>query len=401
MKWEKKHVRLVPLALLGAALASAGQAAETPAHKRERQLLERLAKSDAQAAALQQRVEQLEQQVRQLSASITTTGTPPPHAQHAPATAQATPSPAPAPAARPTQEAARSAARSAPGKFEVDEEAAQRALERTLTQTGALLLTQGTVELTPGFTYKRTELTSPLYATAANPVTGAADLVLASQRTRRNEITASLDLRAGLPYNSQLELSLPYNHVRSSQVSDIGTTSSDNGSGIGDITLGIAHAFTHESGWHPDLIGRLAYNFGNGHRQDGSLDLGAGYREVHAEMVALKRQDPLAFVGSVFYDKVFEKDGIRPGDATGVSLSALLAASPSTSLLFGFSQVYRQKQEQNGIKIPGSEQTYGVATLGASSVLSRDTTLITRFGIGLGNDAPRYSFNLSLPILLR
>lgn len=399
MKSIKSSARLAPLALLGVAFASAGHAADAPAPKRERQLLERLAKSDAQAAAMQKRIEQLEQQVRQLSASLGTAGTA--QVQPAPAVAQASPPPAPAPAPRPAQETAKPAARSAPGKFEVDEEAAQRALERTLTQTGALLLASGTIELTPGFTYKRTELTSPLYATAANPATGAADLVLASQRTRRNEMTASLDLRAGLPYNSQLELSLPYNYVRSSQVSDIGATASDNGNGVGDVTLGIARAFTRESGWRPDLIGRLAYNFGNGRRKDGLVDLGAGYRQVHAELVALKRQDPLAFVASVFYDKVFEKDGFRPGDDAGVSLSALLAASPATSLQFGFSQIYRQKQEQNGLKVPGSEQTYGIATLGASSVLSRDTTLITRFGIGLGSDAPRYSFNLSLPILLR
>jgi len=109
----------------------------------------------------------------------------------------------------------------------------------------------------------------------------------------------------------------------------------------------------------------------------------------------------VAFVGSVFFGKSFEKDSIRPGDVAGFSLSSVLAASPSTSLQFGFSQIHRKEQEVFGIETAGSEQTYGMFNIGSSSVLSRDLTLVTSFGIGLGNDAPEYSFTISLPFLLR
>lgn len=405
MKWQKTTpFRLIPLALAGAMLAGQSVAAETPAQKRERQLMLRLAKSDAQTAALQKRIAELESRVRALSAALAlpeqSVAAKPTQAAVVAQTEPAAPA-ASSSVSSPQNGARTAAARPAPGKFEVDEDAAQRALERTLTQSGALLLPSGTVELTPGFTYKRSELTSPQFATATNSATGSPDLVLVNQHTRRNEMTASLDLRAGLPYNSQFELSLPYNYVRSSQINDIGSSASDNGRGMGDITLGLANAFMRESGWRPDLIGRLSYNFGNGRRNEGLVSLGAGYRQVQAELVALKRQDPLAFVASTFYQKAFEKDGIKPGNAAGLSLSALLAASPATSLQFGFSQIYRQKQESNGMELAGSDQTYGIFTLGASSVLSRDVTLITRFGIGVGNDAPKYSFNFSLPILFR
>jgi hypothetical protein len=79
----------------------------------------------------------------------------------------------------------------------------------------------------------------------------------------------------------------------------------------------------------------------------------------------------------------------------------VLAASPATSLQFGFSQVYRREQENNGLKISGSDQTYGIVSVGASSVLSRDVTLLTQVGIGVGNDAPKYSFSVAVPILFR
>lgn len=397
MKLKKTSVQLVPLALLSATLVLPTHAAETPTKKRERQLLERLAKSDAQTAALQKRIEELERRMHELHTdAITTSET----AQLQPAAAVAQAS-TPAPP-KPDPDASKPAARSAPGKFEVDEEAAQRALERTLTQTGALLLNPGIYELTPSFFYKRTEFTSPTLLSTTNSTTGTSDLLLGTQRTRRNDMTASLDFRAGLPYQAQFEASLPYNYTRSSQLTDLSSSvSRNNGSGMGDVTVGIAKTLSRESGWRPDLIGRVSYDFGNGKRKDGAVDLGSGFRQLQGELVVLKRQDPLAFVASAFYGKSFEKDDIKPGNTMGFSLSTLLAASPATSLQFGFSQIYRQKQETNGVAIDGSDQTYGIVTIGASSVLSRDTTLITRVGIGLGNDAPKYSFSISLPILIR
>ncbi|MGI9449065.1 MAG: hypothetical protein ACR2QH_00160, partial [Geminicoccaceae bacterium] len=49
----------------------------------------------------------------------------------------------------------------APGQFEVDEQALDRALERTLTREGAVLLPFGTVEIEPGIRYVRQEFDAP------------------------------------------------------------------------------------------------------------------------------------------------------------------------------------------------------------------------------------------------
>ncbi len=291
--------------------------------------------------------------------------------------------------------------RPAPGSFEVDEEAAERALERTLTQAGALLLRQGTVEVTPVYSFRRTESSAQgLVNITTNG--GATFPVLATQKTRRNENLTRVDVRVGMPYNAQLEMSVPYNYVRSSRVTELGAGStSANGQGIGDITLGAATTLMRESGWRPDLIGRLTYNTGSARREDNGVSLLGGYRQIQADVVAIKRQDPLAFVTRLSYTKSFEEDGVKPGDAVALSLTSVLAASPATSLQFGFSQVHRQRQERNGVKLSGSDETYGMAVLGASSVLSRDVTLVTQLGIGLGSDAPKYSFTVSLPILFR
>ncbi|RJF92500.1 hypothetical protein D3871_28275 [Noviherbaspirillum saxi] len=238
-------------------------------------------------------------------------------------------------------------------------------------------------------------------ADAVNPATGAANVVLGSQTLRRNEFGVRADVRVGLPMGSQLEIGVPYNYVRASRIDSFGGEASANGNGTGDLTIGLAKTLMRERGNYPDLIGRVAYNTGTGRRTDNQVALTGGFRQLTAELVGLKRQDPLAFFGSASYGHVFEKDGIKPGSVTTLSLGAVLAASPATSLQFGFAQTYRQKQEANGAKLAGTDETYGTVNIGASSVLSRDVMLLVSTGIGVGNDAPKYSFNVSFPITFR
>jgi hypothetical protein len=396
------RIKITVLAIAGTLWSVGLAVAAGPAGEyADNSLSARLARSEEQVEALKQRIEQLERHLTTLTATTMSRAHMTLGSQGQPL-AQASPSPPPAqsPAAEEGRRTSRAGGQAA-GAFEVDEAAAQRALERTLTQAGALVLPAGTYELTPNFRYIRLEQTFRFPTTFTDPGTGTTGLVVASRRSRSNHLTAALDLRAGLPLDSQLEVSLPFNHVRASEVDDFANANSENASGMGDISVGLARTFFRERGFRPDLVGRLTYNAGNGKRQSGIVGFNGGFRELQAEVVALKRQDPLAFTASLFYSKIFEEDSVKPGDGTGITLGATLAASPATSLQFAFSQVYRQKQELNGMKIRGTEQTYGVLTLGASSVLSRNTTLVTQFGIGVGNDAPNYSISVRLPILFR
>src|SRR5205807_8011700 len=93
-----------------------------------------------------------------------------------PMTAQAAPPPTPAPQAPAPAPAA--ASPPAPGQFEVSEEAAERALERTLVATGNLVVPQGFAEFEPLFSYARRE--SPA-------------LVLFN--VNRNELSPAVDVR--------------------------------------------------------------------------------------------------------------------------------------------------------------------------------------------------------------
>jgi hypothetical protein len=397
-----KNKNTAPLLLAMLSLAGGASAADAP-DQTQQAMQAKLIQSEAVIANLQQRVQDLEQRLNAITtpsmvrASASASASP---MNRQDTLAQASPSPTPA---QPAQRAAPGAAapRGSGGRLEVDEAAAQRALERTLTQAGALLLPAGTIEFTPSFSFARFEQNSPVLTTVVDPRTSAPALVLGNQRVRTNDFTPSLGLRVGLKFDSQLELGLPYNHVRTSTIDDFGNTDSRRANGIGDLTVGLAKTFAREKGWTPDLVGRLTYNTGTGKMQSGLVNLGSGFRQLSAEVIALKRQDPLAFTASLAYGASFEEDSIKPGDLATLSLGAALAASPATSLQLAFTQVRRQRQELNGVKVPGSDQTYAIASIGASSVLTRDTTLVTQFGIGLGQDAPKYTVMIGLPILFR
>jgi len=373
---------------------TANQANIAQLQKRMNDLDRQLATRDALITQLQKQANDLERRLNALGAPDTAAS------RGATGKMAAAVPPAPMASAQPHPPAATDGQPSkkpaGPGSFSVDVEAAQRALERNLTQTGALLLPAGQIDFEPGFGFTHREVSNPSYYLLG------ANLVLASDQLKRDEMTGSLDLKVGLPWDSQLEFGLPYTFVHEHRLTDLGTAGryvgSANASGLGDLSVGVAKTLTREQGWRPDLIGRLTYIVGNGNRINNGVALPAGNPAAQVQLVALKRQDPLAFVGSLSYQKAFEKDLIKQGDQAGFSLGTMLAASPQTSLQFSFSQTFAQKLEINGSKVPGSEQTIGLFNVGASSILSKNVMFNTVLSMGLSNDAPKYAIQFTLPI---
>ena len=282
----------------------------------------------------------------------------------------------------------------APGQFTVDEQAAERALERTLVATGALLVPFGQIEVQPTFEYTRREDDVPVQIGSTTS--------FSTRNVKRNELTGTLDLRAGLPWESQLEFSLPYNYAQQEQVLDLGSfgrqTTDRSGSAFGDLSVGLAKTVVRESGWRPDLIARITYDSNTGQKRNNGVPLEGGINQLIGEVDLLKRQDPLAFVASGFYSRSFQDNGFKPGDQFGATLGAFLAASPETSLRFQLQQTFADDVKLNGRIINDSDQVQGLMIIGASSILGRRVLLDVSGGIGLTNDAPDYFIQVALPI---
>jgi hypothetical protein len=284
----------------------------------------------------------------------------------------------------------------APGEFEVDEEAVDRALERALVRTEALLLPVGTIEVEPSFSYVRNEgnITPAFFLQDGQQLPAA-------NKVRENEFQGDLTLRLGLPFDSQLEVTVPYAHNDFSTVTTVnGAVRQEvdrSGTGFGDVNVSLAKRLLLEHGWRPDLIARITWDSNTG-QTDNGIVLGSGFDEITGALTAVKRQDPLVFVGTASYTHSFAEDDVEPGDELGFSIGTVLAASPDTSLRFFLSQSFTNDIKVNGTTLNGTDQVNASVFIGASAIVAPRTLLDIQAGIGLTDDAPDYSVTISVPI---
>jgi hypothetical protein len=357
-----------------------------------------LTEREAALRDLQQRVAFLEQRLNALAQPESPAPTPvalaAPSAPRSQAQAQA-PAPPAQPPAGTSPPATGTPAPPAPGRFEVDEDAAERALERALTQTGAVLLRPGVMEVEPAFTFERDERLAPaLVSVGGSTFVGSQDL-------RRTFYRPELTVRAGLPFDSQVEFTVPYEfHDRSTvsrvQFSNLSEDSAS-ASGFGDLSLAFSKGLLRERGWWPDLIASVRWDSDSGDFRDG-IQLGTGFNELTGSLTAVKRLDPLVFVGTIGYRTSFEKNGIDPGDEVLLSLGSVLAASPETALRFSLDQQFRRETTLRGVEVPGSDGIASSLSIGASTLLGPRTLLSLIASAGINDDAPDYVIRLSLPI---
>jgi hypothetical protein len=285
-----------------------------------------------------------------------------------------------------------------PGAIVVTEGEAERALERSLTREGALLLPMAVLEIEPGLTYSRQEDSAPSFV-----ISGGGTL---AARTERNadSVTADLALRLGLPWDSQVEIGIPYRWREVETVTNAGfspiDSASESGGDPGDARLGLAKTLFREGLRRPDLVGRVTWDTDSGSRSDNGVALGGGFHELRGSLTAIKRQDPIAFIGELAYQHTFEEDRIQPGPLFAANFGGFVALSPETSLRFLFSGAYQDETELSGSKVDGSDRTIGTFVVGGSTLLAPGTLLNLSAGIGLTDDADDFSLSLSLPIRL-
>jgi hypothetical protein len=285
-----------------------------------------------------------------------------------------------------------------PGTLQVDELTAQRALERGLVNEGKLLLGAGQMELVPNFSYQRFEFDG------ATAVQVGPDTFVGNIDAERDTLDVGLLFRHGLPWEAQFEASVPYRFVNSE-----GTTTVDgsivssldrNGSGFGDLRLGLAKTLLNEvEGW-PNLIGRITWDTSTGKKRDDDLALGFGFDEVEVSLTALTSRDPMVFFGTFAYQNTFEEDGIEPGDAYKLNLGTAVAVSPENSLTFSLSQSYYEELQLNGQNIEGSDRLASSFNIGLSTIMGPRTLLQLNVSLGLTEAASDYGFEISLPIRL-
>lgn len=376
---------------------SAASAGNTPPTIEE--LQKRLDERDAVIRDLLHRVEMLEKGRPAGTRSASAPTTPrTDSAANAPAAAAIEPSDRPASSGRVPEQTAQAPAPapSAPGEFEIDKDAAERALERALVQSGALLLSAGTVEIAPSVSFVRRESATPGQLVFPTTV----GVLVANNKVRQNQLETALLFRAGLPWDAQAEIGLPYDYKSTSTATMVGTAGLSEQTtkawGFGDPTLSVLKQLSKEGEWLPSLLAGLTWDSDFGQTKHG-IALGTGFNELKASLTATKRQDPLVFTTSLGYQTAFSKHGIQPGDQYLASAGIFFAVSPETSLLFSPQLAFANDTKFNGARVPGSDQLSAVLELGLITVLAPRFLLDFRFDVGLTNDAPKFGLKLLFP----
>jgi hypothetical protein len=361
-----------------AAFAAAGPACAQAMSNED--LTEALRMRDQAIAALERRVAALEAE------------------RHAPAPPIATLDPQ-VPAAAPSGAAPAGAAPQAPAQAQ--DEAALQALSRGLVQRGALVLPKGVVEVAPGFGYSHS-ITQGL--TLVDNSAGVS--TVNSQRLSNDGVSASLVGRLGLPWRSQLQVTLPYDWQRQVSALGDGSHQTATSASAGDVEVELSHQLLVERGWRPDVVVAGSWRFPAGldpYRGGvAGVTNGGGANEGLVRISALKSADPLVFFTNLTYGDsllVHESYGhVHPGEEINWQVGGLLSVSPDTSVSMSLVQDYRDRITVNGAGIAGSDQNAAVLQFGLDQVLTRKILLDVALGVGLTRDAPNYALMVSLPI---
>jgi hypothetical protein len=257
-------------------------------------------------------------------------------------------------------------------KPEADDELS-RALERTLIQQGALVLPARTYEVEPQIAYAHWDRDrGPL----------------------RYEWDGEVALRAGIGWQSQVQLRIPYVHA---------ATATDSVTGLGDVSLQVLKQLTREEGLRPGLFASLGWLSRTGKDSlSGGVPAGGGFNVPQVALTAVKRHDPLVYFGGVSYatPRPREVAGLRvqPGNTVGVRGGAVLAATPDTSVNVGLNLGFGGATQVNGERISDSDTVSATLQLGFGTVLSRSMMLNVSGEFRVSGVAPNFRLVLGLPI---
>ncbi len=277
-----------------------------------------------------------------------------------------------------------------------------RALERSLVEQGGQLLPFKTFELVPELQYLHSATVNQLAIVPPNTITAVT--------TRQDLVELGVIGRAGLPWDSQINLHIPFIY-NANDVTALGTTATTTNTGLGDIDLTLQKQVLYEHGWVPDGIFAITWKTTTGRATlspatfngvTATNGTGTGFDEVAGSLTLTKRQDPLVFLAGASYAHVFDatQGGVlfSPGDQIEARLGTLLAASPDTSLRFIFDTTFVERGAVGGVTIAGSDQVVSFVEIGVSSLISASTLVDAAIDIGLTRQTPDFRFILSVPI---
>jgi hypothetical protein len=254
----------------------------------------------------------------------------------------------------------------------VDDDEAERALERTMVREGALVLAPFTYEVTPQLDFAHWDTIQEPYL--------------------RNSYSAALAARMGMPWQSQVAISLPY------VVNDVRTGGYD--SGLGDIGLVFSKELMRESDYGTNLVGSAGWTSPT--RNGSTLSPIPYVSGFQGGLTASKRLDPLVVFGAISYFSSASRDReptrVAGTDVIGARMGGSLAVSPSTSMTMGLNVSYVTDPGPSNLVLPRSDRLLSSIDIGVATIVGPRTLLGVTMQLGLTGHVPDFRLMTSLPI---
>jgi hypothetical protein len=250
----------------------------------------------------------------------------------------------------------------------------ERALERTLVREGALVLPPWTFEVTPQFSYGHWDSVQDPFI--------------------RNSYSTGLSFRMGLPWQSQVTVSLPY-------VWNEGRDPFPSSSGLGDAGVLLSkELLIDDGGWIPNLVGSVGWTSPTSRGTAFSpIPYVSGFQ---GGLTASKRLDPVVvFLGASYFSSASRDIAgtqSNPSDVVGLRMGGSLAISPATSITTGFNIAYLTNPHFTDFVVPNSNRVLSTVDVGFSTIVWARTLLNVTAQFGITGHVPDFRLITSLPI---
>jgi uncharacterized coiled-coil protein SlyX len=255
-----------------------------------------------------------------------------------------------------------------------EDEEMERALERTLVREGALVLPPWTYEVTPQFSYGHWDSVQDPFI--------------------RNSYSAAVSFRMGLPWQSQVTVSLPY-------VWNEGRGPFPSSSGLGDAGVLLSkELLIDDGGWVPNLVGSVGWTSPTSRGSAFSpIPYVSGFQ---GGLTASKRLDPVVvFLGASYFSSASRDIAgtqSNPSDVVGLRMGGSLAISPATSITTGFNVAYLTNPHFTDFVVPNSDRVLSTVDVGFSTIVWARTLLNVTAQFGITGHVPDFRLITSLPI---
>jgi hypothetical protein len=249
----------------------------------------------------------------------------------------------------------------------------------------------------------------------------------------RDVYTPSVEMRYGLHRRVELEASIPYTWRSDQIATDVGgareEVESQGNFGFGDVQLGVFTQLFFQENWWPDTVLNFQVKVPTGEDpfevDDDEVPLGLGTWGVSAGLTMVRTIDPAVLFGSIRYiwdiendfgydhvsrdDRVAaRRDGTRAprtgpgkidfGDTIEYSLGMAFALNERLAMTMSLQHSLTSETQSNGSSIIGSDLNSARLFLGGSYRMSQLATVNLNLGLGITEDAPDYTLEVSVPL---